>query len=128
MRIVPDQDPGKIFTMFKRHVESLCPRGIFLDVRLIHSGDPVAIAVNNVYIQAATEAMHEVFGKETVFVRCGGTIPIVGDFERNLKIPSVMMGFGLPDDGLHAPNEKFHIENFHQGIESLIRFFSRVGS
>ena len=70
---------------------------------------------------------HQVFGKETVFIRSGGSIPIVGDFERHLKIPTVMMGFGLPDDNLHAPNEKFHIANFHRGIESIILFFEELG-
>ncbi len=128
MRLVPDMEPGKIFSFYKSYVESLCPAGISLNVRLIHSGDPIVIGVDNPYIKAATAAMHEVFGKETVFVRSGGTIPIVGDFERSLKIPSVMMGFGLPDDNLHAPNEKFHIANFHRGIESLIRFFERLGA
>ncbi len=67
-------------------------------------------------------------GKETVFIRGGGSIPIVGDIERHLKIPSVMMGFGLPDDNLHAPNEKFHIANFYRGIESIIRMLERVGA
>ena len=70
------------------------------------------------YIKAATEALHDVFKKETVFIRSGGSIPIVTDFQDVLKIPSVMMGFGLPDDNLHAPNEKFHIPNFYRGIES----------
>ncbi len=68
------------------------------------------------------------WGKETVFVRGGGSIPIVGDFVRELKIPTVMMGFGLPDDNLHAPNEKFHLANFHRGIESIIGFLTRVGA
>ena len=75
----------------------------------------------------ATDAMREVFGKETVFVRGGGSIPIVGDFVRELKTPTVMMGFGLPDDNLHAPNEKFHLANFYRGIESIVRFLGLVG-
>lgn len=128
MRLVPDMQPAKIFSLYKNYVHSLCPQGITLDVRLIHSGDPIVIGVDNPYVKAATVAMHQVFGKETVFVRSGGSIPIVGDFERSLKIPSVMMGFGLPDDNLHAPNEKFHIANFYRGIESLIRFFHSLGN
>jgi acetylornithine deacetylase/succinyl-diaminopimelate desuccinylase-like protein len=128
MRLVPNMESKRIFDLYKKYVESLCPAGISLDVRLIHSGDPIVIGVDNPYIAAATEAMREVFGKDTVFIRSGGTIPIVGDFERCLKIPSVMMGFGLPDDNLHAPNEKFHIANFYRGIESLVRFFERLGS
>jgi acetylornithine deacetylase/succinyl-diaminopimelate desuccinylase-like protein len=78
-------------------------------------------------VTAAEAAMREVFGKETVFIRSGGSIPIVGEMERYLKIPSVMMGFGLPDDNLHAPNEKFHIANFHRGIESIIRMLELLG-
>jgi acetylornithine deacetylase/succinyl-diaminopimelate desuccinylase-like protein len=78
-------------------------------------------------VKAANEAMHEVFGKDTVYIRSGGSIPIVSDFQNELKLPTVMMGMGLPDDNLHAPNEKFHIPNFYRGIESLIRFFSILG-
>ena len=70
--------------------------------------------------------MHEIFKKDTVFIRSGGSIPIVGDFQNVLKIPTLMMGFGLPDDNLHAPNEKFHIPNFHRGIESIARLFEIV--
>jgi acetylornithine deacetylase/succinyl-diaminopimelate desuccinylase-like protein len=68
-----------------------------------------------------------VWGRDTVFIRSGGSIPIVGDFARNLGLPSVMMGFGLPDDNLHAPNEKFLISNFYLGIESIIRFLELAG-
>jgi acetylornithine deacetylase/succinyl-diaminopimelate desuccinylase-like protein len=127
LRLVPDMDPRKIFDLYKKYVESICPKGISLDVRLIHLGDPIVIGVDNPYVKAATAAMHDVFKKDTVFIRSGGSIPVVGEFERCLKIPSVMMGFGLPDDNLHAPNEKFCIANFHRGIESLIRFFEKLG-
>jgi acetylornithine deacetylase/succinyl-diaminopimelate desuccinylase-like protein len=128
MRLVPEMQPQATFDLYKRYVESLCPEGISLEVRLIHSGDAIIVRVDNPYIKAATESMREVFGKDTVFIRSGGSVPIVGDFERNLKVPTVMMGFGLPDDNLHAPNEKFHINNFYRGIESIIRFFQRVGA
>jgi acetylornithine deacetylase/succinyl-diaminopimelate desuccinylase-like protein len=120
--------PVESFRQYKTYVESICPKGIELEVRLIHSGDAIVVSTDNEYVRAATAAMHEVFGKETVFVRGGGSIPIVGDFERELKMPTVMMGFGLPDDNLHAPNEKFHLANFHRGIESSVRFFSRLGA
>jgi acetylornithine deacetylase/succinyl-diaminopimelate desuccinylase-like protein len=127
MRLVPDMTPQETFQQYKTYVESLCPAGVTLSVRLIHSGDPIVIKTDNPYIRAAEKALHQVFSKDTVFIRSGGSIPIVGDFERHLKIPSVMMGFGLPDDNLHAPNEKFHIANFHRGIASIIRFFEAVG-
>ncbi|MHB1935640.1 MAG: dipeptidase [Acidobacteriaceae bacterium] len=127
LRLVPDMEPRKIFDLYRQYVGSICPKGISLDVRLIHSGDAIVIGVDNPYIKAATAALHDVFKKDTVFIRSGGSIPIVGDFERSLKIPSVMMGFGLPDDNLHAPNEKFCIANFHRGIEALVRFFEKLG-
>jgi acetylornithine deacetylase/succinyl-diaminopimelate desuccinylase-like protein len=127
MRLVPDMTPAESFAKYKAYVESLTPKGISLEVRLIHSGDPIVISTDNPFVRAATEAMHAVFAKDTVFVRGGGSIPIVGDFVRELKIPTVMMGFGLPDDNLHAPNEKFNLRNFHCGIESIVRFLSCVG-
>ncbi len=127
MRLVPDMTPEKSFRQYKDYVEKIRPEGVTVDVRLIHSGEPSVIGTDNPYVKAATQALKEVWGKDTVFIRSGGSIPIVGDFEKHLKIPSVMMGFGLPDDGLHAPNEKFHIPNFHRGIESLIVFFDELG-
>ncbi|ADV83334.1 dipeptidase [Terriglobus saanensis] len=126
MRLVPDMMPQKSFERFRDYVLSLVPKGVSVEVRLIHSGDPIVISTDNPYVRAATDAMQSVFGKDTVFVRSGGSIPIVGDFERHLKIPTLMMGFGLPDDNLHAPNEKFHLQNFHDGIQSIIRFFQNV--
>jgi acetylornithine deacetylase/succinyl-diaminopimelate desuccinylase-like protein len=126
MRLVPNQRPAESFALYKNYIESICPAGIELDVRLIHSGDPIVISTDNPYVRAATSAMRAVFGKETVFVRGGGSIPIVGDFIRELGTPTILMGFGLPDDNLHAPNEKFHLANFHRGIQSIIRFLINV--
>jgi acetylornithine deacetylase/succinyl-diaminopimelate desuccinylase-like protein len=126
-RLVPDMDPQESFELYKKYVASLKPEGIELSVRLIHSGEPIVVSTDNRYIQAAKQALHRVFEKDTVFIRSGGSIPIVGDFERYLKIPTVMMGFGLPDDNLHAPNEKFHIQNFYNGIEAVIEFFEELG-
>ena len=127
MRLVPGMTPAKSFEKYKRYVEEICPPGVDLEVRLIHSGDPCLVPVDNPYIQAATRALHEVWGKDTVFIRSGGSIPIVGDFATHLGLPSVMMGFGLPDDNLHAPNEKFNLKNFELGIQSLIRFLEEAG-
>ena len=127
MRLVPNMTPAKAFDLYKAYVDKLTPAGVDLEVRLIHSGEACLIPVDNPYIQAATRALCEVWGKETVFIRSGGSIPIVGDFARHLGLPSVMMGFGLPDDNLHAPNEKFNLKNFALGIESLIRFLEETG-
>ena len=128
MRLVPDQQPDEIFKLYSTFVNSLKPKGVELKIKQYSVADPIVIGTDNRYVKASTEAMKEVFGKDTVYIRSGGSIPIVADFEKYLKIPSVMMGFGLPDDNLHAPNEKFHIPNFYRGIESIIRFFEKLGS
>jgi acetylornithine deacetylase/succinyl-diaminopimelate desuccinylase-like protein len=127
-RLVPGMKPMDIFAKYKAFVEEICPKGITVDVRMIHFGDPIVMSSDNEFIRAAKQAMAEVFKKDTVFIRSGGSIPIVGDFVRELGIPTVLMGFGLPDDNLHAPNEKFNLSNFHRGIESVVRFFGIVGS
>src|SRR6201987_5812592 len=123
MRLVPDMTPAESFAKYEAYVRSIVPKGVEVEVRMLHSADPIVVSTDNAFVRAATEAMHAVFGKEPVFVGGGGSIPIVGDFVRELKTPTVMMGFGLPDDNLHAPNEKFHVPNFHRGIESIVRFF-----
>ncbi len=127
MRLVPNQDPDDILKKYTKFVKKLTPKGIEIKVKVHSKGPACVVDTNNRFIKPATEAMREVFKKDTVFIRSGGSIPVVTDFQDVLKIPSVMMGFGLPDDNLHAPNEKFHIPNFYRGIESIIRFFEKLG-
>jgi acetylornithine deacetylase/succinyl-diaminopimelate desuccinylase-like protein len=127
MRLVPNQDPEDILKRYKAYVKKLTPKGIQTNIKIWSKGPACVVGTNNKYIKAATEAMHDIFKKDTVFIRSGGSIPIVTDFQDVLKIPSVMMGFGLPDDNLHAPNEKFHIPNFYRGIESICLFFEKLG-
>ncbi len=124
LRLVPGMTPQRVFQQLQDYLAQIAPLGVTVETRLIHSGDPAIVNTDNPFVAAATEAMRRVFGKETVFVRGGGSIPIVGDFERNLGIPTLLMGFGLPDDNLHAPNEKFNLANFYAGIDSIIRFLS----
>ncbi|HEY1649776.1 MAG TPA: dipeptidase [Terracidiphilus sp.] len=128
MRLVPGMTPAQSFALYKSYVEKIAPPGVDLELRLIHQGDPCLIPVDNPYIRAATRALREIWGRDTVFIRSGGSIPIVGDFARHLGLPSVMMGFGLPDDNLHAPNEKFNLKNFELGIVSTIRFLEEAGN
>jgi len=127
MRMVPNQDPDDILEKYTRYVQSLAPKGIQISIKVHSKGKAVVVSTDNDYIKAANQALHEVFHKETVYIRSGGSIPIVGQFQSDLKIPSIMMGLGLPDDNIHAPNEKFHIPNFYKGIESLVRFLSILG-
>ncbi|HEX8815835.1 MAG TPA: dipeptidase [Terriglobales bacterium] len=127
MRLVPNQDPKDILKRYTNFVKKLTPKGIETKIKVWSSGPACVVGTDNKFVKASVEAMHDVFKKDTVFIRSGGSIPIVTDFQDVLKIPSVMMGFGLPDDNLHAPNEKFHIPNFHRGIESIVLFFEKLG-
>jgi acetylornithine deacetylase/succinyl-diaminopimelate desuccinylase-like protein len=127
MRLVPNQDPEDILKKYTAFVRKVTPRGIETKIKIWSKGPACVVSTDNQYIEAATQALHDTFKKDTVFIRSGGSIPIVTDFQDVLKIPSVMMGFGLPDDNLHAPNEKFHIPNFYRGIETICRFFEKLG-
>ncbi len=127
MRLVPNQNPDAILKRYKAYVKKVTPKGTETKIKVWSTGRACVVDTNNRFVKAATEALHDVFKKDTVFIRSGGSIPIVTDFQDVLKIPSVMMGFGLPDDNLHAPNEKFHIPNFYRGIESICLFFEKLG-
>src|SRR5437764_6899394 len=97
MRLVPDMDPDDILKRYSQYVNSLTPKGIQFKIKCWSMAEPIVIRTDNKFVKASTEAMKEVFNKETVYIRSGGSVPIVGDFEKHLKIPTVMMGFGLPD-------------------------------
>jgi acetylornithine deacetylase/succinyl-diaminopimelate desuccinylase-like protein len=127
MRLVPDQDADDILKKYTEYVKKITPKGVSVKIKVHSKGPACVVNTDNPYARASVKAMHEVFGKDTVYIRSGGSIPIVTQFEKDLKIPSIMMGMGLPDDNLHAPNEKFHIPNFYRGIESIIRFFQLLG-
>jgi acetylornithine deacetylase/succinyl-diaminopimelate desuccinylase-like protein len=127
-RLVFDQRPDEAFAQLQKAVKEVCPRGVTAEVKLIHLAAPSLVNPDNPFIRAAADAMKQVFGKETVYIRSGGSIPIVGLFDQYLGIPSVMMGFGLPDDNLHAPNEKFHLPNFFRGIEAVARYLEVLGA
>jgi acetylornithine deacetylase/succinyl-diaminopimelate desuccinylase-like protein len=126
-RLVADQRVDESIAQFKAAVAAVSPKGVTVEVKVLHSGEPSLTNPDNRFIHASAEAMKQVFGKETVYIRSGGSIPIVGVFDRYLGIPSVMMGFGLPDDNLHAPNEKFHLPNFYRGIEAVARYLELLG-
>ncbi len=127
MRLVPTMDPKEAVHEFEAAVKKLTPKGIKTTVRVISSAPASVVSTENRYIEAAAEAMKQVFRKKTVYIRSGGSIPIAGLFDKHLKTPVVMMGFGLPDDRLHSPNEKFHLPNFYRGIEAVGRFMEMVG-
>jgi len=127
MRLVPDMDPKEVIRQYTTYVKKITPKGIKTSVRVISSAPASVVSTESKWIAAAAEAMEQVSKNKTVYMRSGGSIPIVGVFQKNLGIPSVMMGFGLPDDNLHAPNEKFHLPNFYRGIDAVGRYLQLLG-
>lgn len=127
MRLVADQNPEEAAAQLKKAIADACPKGVTAEFKLIHSALPSLVNTDNKFIKAAAEAMKRVFGQETVYIRSGGSIPIVAAFGTSLGIPSVMMGFGLPDDNLHAPNEKMSLPNFFRGIEAVAGYLELLG-
>jgi acetylornithine deacetylase/succinyl-diaminopimelate desuccinylase-like protein len=126
-RLVADQRPDEATAQLKEAVRRATPKGVTAEWKPIHSAAPSLVNPDNPFVREAAEAMGEVFGKQTVYIRSGGSIPIVGLFDQCLGIPSVMLGFGLPDDNLHAPNEKLHLPNFYRGIEAVAHYLEMLG-
>jgi acetylornithine deacetylase/succinyl-diaminopimelate desuccinylase-like protein len=128
MRLVPKQNAEKIVAAYKKFVADHTPIGIECEVRVLSAGEAIMVNPDHPAIDVAARAFSDVLGRETVFVRSGGSIPIVGDFARHLHIPTILMGFGLPDDGLHSPNEKYKLSNYYAGIVTIAHFFEQYGS
>lgn len=127
MRLVPNQDPEKIARSFEDYVRSLAPPSVKVEVIHHGTGKPVLTARDHPAVTAAHEAITRGFGKEPVYIREGGSIPVVAMFEEILGLPTVLMAFGLPDCDAHAPNEKFHLPNFYRGIDSAAWFYGEYG-
>ncbi len=129
MRLVPDQNADKIAQLFTDHIQRISPKTMHVSVEKMTGGDDGAVVdISSPAIEAAAEAYEQIFGRRPFYTREGGSIPVVGLFNKLLNIPSVMMGFGLPDDRLHAPNEKFHLPNFYRGIETAIHYYDIFSS
>lgn len=124
LRLVPDQRPEEVVGLLETAIHKAAPRGVTATFKLLSSAPASVVDTENPFILKAADAMRKVFGKETVYVRCGGSIPIVGLFKEALGVPSVLIGFGLPDDNIHAPNEKFSIANYSRGIDAVMEYFS----
>jgi acetylornithine deacetylase/succinyl-diaminopimelate desuccinylase-like protein len=121
-RLVHNQNPEKIQGLIKEHLEEKAPKGCTVKVNLQDTGNPFLTPIDSPMIQKAAEAYETVYGKTPVYKREGGSIPIVSDFSHSLNTPVVLMGFGLPDENLHAPNEHFNLENFDKGILTICSF------
>lgn len=127
LRLPPDVTSEEAFALFERRVYELAPPGVQITVRNIHGGESVLVPVDTPPVRAAAAALQEVYGREPVFLREGGSIPIAALFYTVLNVPVVMMGFGLPDDNLHAPNEKYALSQFYRGIRTVASFLQRLG-
>ncbi|MFF2447437.1 dipeptidase [Neobacillus sp. NPDC058068] len=125
-RLVNNQNPEKIQELIVKHLEEHAPKGCSVKVSLGNAGNPLLIPIDSPMIQKAAEAYENVYGKSPVYKREGGSIPIVLDFSQSLNVPVVLMGFGLPGENLHAPNEHFHLENFDKGILTICSFLELV--
>jgi len=127
IRLVPNQDPLKIIAAYKKAVADCTPAGIQTEVKILAYGPAISVDPDHPAIHVAAKAFSDVLGRETVFIRSGGSIPIVGDFKKHLGIPTILMGFGLPDDGLHSPNEKYKLANYYAGIMTIAHFLEQYG-
>lgn len=125
-RLVGNQDPNKIYDLIKSYIEAITPPTVTVEVRLITTGLPALIPFDLPEMQAAARAYERGWGHEPIFTRGGGSIPIVADIADLMKIPVVLMGYGLDSDGLHSPNENFTIEMFHRGIETAIVYMDEL--
>jgi acetylornithine deacetylase/succinyl-diaminopimelate desuccinylase-like protein len=118
MRLVPDQEPAEIEALARAYLEHLCPPTCSMQVTCDHSTAPVLVDEKSPWLAAASRAVAKGFGKPPVFMREGGSIPVVGIFRRELGLETILLGFGLPDDNAHSPNEKFHLPDYQRGIET----------
>ena len=121
-RLVPNQTSDKMTEILINHLQKIAPATVKVKASLHHGGEPYMTPINSVAYKAAAKAMETTFGKIPIPVRGGGSIPICSLFEKELGIKIVFMGFGLDSDNLHSPNEKFNIDNFYKGIETIPYF------
>ena len=115
-RLVPDQDPAKIAQLFERYLRDIAPRGVRVSVQNLHGGRPSITPIDHPATLAAKRALQRAFRKDVVFMREGGSIPVVATFDALLHVPTVLLGVGLPDEHAHAPNERLNLDNFYRGI------------
>lgn len=126
MRLVADQDPDTICDLFERHIRKVTPPGVRVRITRMHGGRPWAAAREHPTLQAAARALERAFGAPTVFIREGGSIPLIPTLEELFGVPTVMMGLGLPDENAHAPNENLDLDNFYGGIAAAAYFFEEL--
>lgn len=126
MRIVPDQTSVKIARLFEKHMKKIALKTVDVKVRMLHGGEPAITPIDSPGVRAAAAALQKGFGKRPLFQREGGSIPIVVQFKRLLGLDTVLLGFGVPDENAHAPNEFIHLDNFFGGIKTAAHFYDEL--
>jgi acetylornithine deacetylase/succinyl-diaminopimelate desuccinylase-like protein len=126
-RLVPDQDPDEIERLMRAHVERVAPPGVRATVTALHGGRPWRAELDGPLFDAARRALAAAFGREPVITGEGGSIPVVGDFERVLGAPVLLMGFGLPGENAHAPDEWLSVDNFTKGMRAVALLWEELG-
>jgi acetylornithine deacetylase/succinyl-diaminopimelate desuccinylase-like protein len=126
MRIVPDQNSNNVAKLFEKHIMKIAPKTIDVKVRALHGGEPAITPIDSPGVQAAVAALEKGFGKKPLYQREGGSIPIVVQFKQILGLDTVLLGFGLPDENAHAPDEHLNLNNFFGGIRTSVHFYNEL--
>jgi acetylornithine deacetylase/succinyl-diaminopimelate desuccinylase-like protein len=127
MRLVPDQTPAKIKQSLVKYLEEHVPATVSWELIDHAHANPAVIDTNSVAVQTAARAFEETWGKPAIYDRLGGTVPVVDMLQSELGVDTLMLGFGLPDDNIHGPNEKQHMPTLYKGVETVIRFLNEYG-
>jgi acetylornithine deacetylase/succinyl-diaminopimelate desuccinylase-like protein len=125
-RLVPNQDPPKIAKLVERHIRKLLPKSVKCDFKVLSMGKPWVAPYSHPIFQKAIHALQQGFGKKAVFIREGGSIPFVTQMHDTFNVPCVLLGFGLPDENAHAPDEHISLENYFGGIKSVAIFYDQL--
>lgn len=128
MRLVPNQSSEEILKKLQTYIKKITPKGVKLELTMLSDGEPILMDIKSKYFEAAKDAYKAVFGQKPLFALEGGSIPVTATFKNLLNMDSVLMGYGLPDDGLHSPNEKLAVSMFEKGVKTNIKFISLLAS
>jgi len=127
-RLVPNQDPKTVERQFRDHVAKVCPPGVTYEILTHHGAPAVLVNIDTPGVRAAVRAVEAAFGTKPVFIRDGGSIPVVGLIKQKLGVDTLLLGWGQNDDNLHGPNEKFSIADFHRGIKASAHLLDELAT
>jgi succinyl-diaminopimelate desuccinylase len=125
-RLVPNQDPQKIAAATKEFLLARRPPGIELEIEILSGSKAVVVPLDSPYVRAASRVIEQAFGRAPVYMREGGSIPIVTNFREQLGVDTLLLGWGLDDDNTHSPNEKFCLADFHRGIKASAHLWNEL--